>query len=58
MSKKYTATHWGTYVHQTKKNISHFNYWEKDTSPSEFGLNFVSAAKDNLRIKQPYIRKG
>ena len=39
MNKKYTATHWGTYVHQIKKKISHFNYWEKDTSPSEFGLN-------------------
>ena len=58
MIKKFTATHWGTYVHETKKNISHFNYWKKDTSPSEFGLNFVSAAKDSLRIKQPHIRKG
>ena len=44
MIKKFTATHWGTYVHETKKNISHFNYWKKDTSPSKFGLNFVSAA--------------
>ena len=58
MIKKFTATHWGTYVHESKKNKSYFNYWKKDTSPSEFGLDFVSAAKDNLRIKQPHIRKG
>ena len=56
---KYISTHWGTYkVNQDQdKNIS-LDYWEKDSSPTKFGLGLIEAASDNLRIKQPYIRKG
>ena len=58
MTKKFISTHWGTYTHETKNKNRSLNFWKKDPSPSKFGLNFLSAAKDNLRIKQPYIRKG
>ena len=58
MTKKFIGTHWGTYVHEIKNKKTLFKYWKKDPNPSEFGLNFVSAAKDSLRIRQPHIRKG
>ena len=58
MTKKFTGTHWGTYIHEVKNKKILFNYWKKDPNPSEFGLNFVSAAKDSLRIRQPHVRKG
>ena len=58
MSKKFIGTHWGTYIHETKNKKRRLNFWKKDPSPSKIGLNFLNAAKDNLRIKQPYIRKG
>ena len=58
MSKKFIGTHWGTYIHEIKNKKIRFDFWKKDSSPSEFGLNFVSAAKDSLRIRQPHIRKG
>jgi len=58
MTKKFTGTHWGTYTHETKNKKTRFNHWKKDPNPSKFGLNFVSTAKDNLRIRVPHIRKG
>ena len=58
MSKKFIATHWGTYVQKGKGNNLKINYWTKDKNPTKFGLDFLNAAQDNLRITQPYIRKG
>tara|TARA_B100001123_G_C15134201_1_gene956650 strand:+ start:75 stop:317 length:243 start_codon:yes stop_codon:yes gene_type:complete len=56
---KFLTTHWGTYeiIKGAKRKIAHKN-WKKDPSPSEFGLGFIKAAKDDLRIKQPFVRKG
>ena len=63
MTKKFIGTHWGYFksiycTHEIKNKKTLFNYWEKDPDPSKFGLNFLSAAKDSLRIRQPHIRKG
>ena len=58
MAKKFIGTHWGTYTHKIKNNKLQLDYWEKDLNPTKFGIDFVNAAQDNLRIKQPYIRKG
>ena len=58
MSNKFIGTHWGTYIHKSKKNKSELNSWDKDPNPTKFGLDFLNAAQDKLRIKQPYIRKG
>ncbi len=56
---KYITTHWGTYkVLQDKESNISLEYWDKDSCPTKFGLSFVDSATDNLRIKQPYIRKG
>ena len=56
---KYITTHWGTYkVLQDKENNILLDYWDQDSYPTKFGLSFVDTATDNLRIKQPYIRKG
>ena len=56
---KYITTHWGTYkVLQDKENNILLDYWDQDLCPTKFGLSFVDTATDNLRIKQPYIRKG
>ena len=56
---KYITTHWGTYkVLQDKENNILLDYWDQDSCPTKFGLSFVDTATDNLRIKQPYIRKG
>ena len=56
---KYISTHWGTYkVNEDKENNISLDYWEKDPYPTSFGLSLNEAATDNLRIKQPYIRKG
>ena len=41
-----------------QKSKPKLNYWTKDLNPTKFGLDFINAAKDNLRISQPYIRKG
>mgnify|MGYP001250404725 CR=1 FL=1 len=40
-----------------EKNIS-LDYWNLDSNPTRFGLSLIDSATDNLRIKQPYIRKG
>ena len=58
MSKKFIGTHWGTYTHGNKKSKPKLGYWTKDLNPTKFGLDFINAAQDNLRISQPYIRKG
>ena len=58
MAKKFIGTHWGTYTHKIKNNKLQLEYWGKDLNPTKFGIDFVNAAQDNLRIKQPYIRKG
>ena len=58
MSKKFIGTHWGTYTHEKNNNKPKLNYWSKDLNPTKFGLDFINAAQDNLRISQPYIRKG
>ena len=56
---KYIGTHWGTYIvkEDKEKNIS-LDYWNLDSNPTRFGLSLIDSATDNLRIKQPYIRKG
>ena len=56
---KYIGTHWGTYeVKENKEKKIFLDYWDLDSNPTKFGLNLVDSATDNLRIKQPYIRKG
>ena len=55
----YVSTHWGTYkfsVDEDKK--IKLDNWELDSSPTEFGLGLADAANDELRIKQPHVRKG
>ena len=55
----YISTHWGTYkFSMDKDNKIKLDNWELDLSPTEFGLDLAEAAIDDLRIKQPYIRKG
>ena len=29
MTKKFTGTHWGTYIHEIKNKKTLFNYWKK-----------------------------
>jgi len=55
----FISTHWGTYKFSVDKNqkLSLTN-WESDPSPTEFGLGLADAATDDLRIKQPHVRKG
>ena len=56
---KLISTHWGTYeVHRNNKNDIILKSWAKDPSPTDFGLGLIDAAKDKLRINQPYVRKG
>ena len=55
----YVSTHWGTYkfsVDEDKK--IKLDNWELDCSPTEFELGLADAASDELRIKQPHVRKG
>ena len=56
---KYIGTHWGTYeVKENKEKKIFLDYWDLDSNPTNFGLSLIDSATDNLRIKQPYIRKG
>ena len=56
---KYIGTHWGTYeVKENKEKKIFLDYWDLDSNPTKFGLSLIDSATDNLRIKQPYIRKG
>jgi biotin/methionine sulfoxide reductase len=56
---KYASTHWGTYkVSQDRTNKIKLENWELDSSPTEFGLGLADAAVDDLRIKQPHVRRG
>ena len=56
---KLISTHWGTYeVHRNNKNDIILKSWAKDPAPTDFGLGLIDAAKDKLRINQPYVRKG
>ncbi len=54
----FVSTHWGTYE-TSKKNGNNIKIskWSKDLDPSNFGLGFLEAARSDLRIDQPYIRK-
>ena len=55
----YVRTHWGTYkVSQDRTNKIKLENWELDSCPTEFGLGLGDAAVDDLRIKQPCVRKG
>ena len=55
----YVSTHWGTYKFSVDENKKiKLNSWELDSSPTKFGLGLADAANDELRIKQPYVRKG
>ena len=55
----YVSTHWGTYkVSQDRSNNIKLENWELDSCPTEFGLGLADAAVDDLRIKQPYVRRG
>jgi len=55
----YISTHWGTYkFSKDKDNKIKLDNWELDTSPTQFGLGLAEAAVDDLRIRQPYVRKG
>jgi len=55
----YIGTHWGTYqfFKDNNKKIK-LNNFALDPSPNEYGLGLVDAAIDELRIKQPHVRKG
>ena len=54
----FVSTHWGTYETSKKDgNDIKINKWSKDPDPSNFGLGFLEAARSDLRIDQPYIRK-
>ena len=55
----FISTHWGTYKFSVDKNqkLSLTN-WESYPSPTEFGIGLADAATDDLRIKQPHVRKG
>ena len=54
----FVSTHWGTYETSKKDgNNIKINKWSKDPDPSNFGLGFLEAARSDLRIDQPYIRK-
>jgi len=55
---KFVSTHWGTY--ETSKNNKQnlkLKKWSKDPNPSKFGYGLIDAAKSDLRINQPFIRK-
>ena len=53
------STHWGTYKFSQDNNKKiKLQNWELDSSPTEFGLGLADAAIDDLRITQPYVRKG
>ena len=55
----YVSTHWGTYKFSVDENNKiKLDNWELDSSPTEFGLGLADAANDELRIKQPHVRKG
>ena len=55
----YVSTHWGTYKFSLDENKKiKLDHWELDSSPTEFGLGLADAAVDELRIKQPFVRKG
>ena len=55
----YVSTHWGTYkVSHDRNNKIKLENWELDSSPTEFGLGLADAAVDDLRIKQPHVRRG
>ena len=55
----YISTHWGTYKFSVDENKKiKLDNWELDSSPTDFGLGLADAANDELRIKQPYVRKG
>ena len=55
----YIGTHWGTYKFFKDKNEKiKLDNFELDPSPNEYGLGLANAATDNLRIKQPHVRKG
>ena len=55
----FVSTHWGTYKFSVGENNKiKLENWELDSSPTEFGLGLADAANDELRIKQPFVRKG
>jgi len=55
----FVSTHWGTYkVSQDRSNKIKLDNWKLDSCPTEFGLGLADAAVDDLRIKQPYVRRG
>ena len=55
----YVSTHWGTYKFSLDENKKiKLDHWELDSSPTDFGLGLADAAVDELRIKQPFVRKG
>ena len=55
----YVGTHWGTYkFFKDKKDKIKLDNFELDPSPNEYGLGLAEAAIDNLRIKEPHVRKG
>ena len=55
----YIGTHWGTYkFFKDKNNKLKLDNFELDPFPNEYGLGLAEAAIDDLRIKQPYVRKG
>ena len=55
----YVSTHWGTYKFSLDENKKiKLDHWELDSSPTDFGLGLADAALDELRIKQPFVRKG
>ena len=55
----YVSTHWGTYkVFQDKDKKIKLENWELDSYPTKFGLGLADASIDDLRIQQPYVRRG
>ena len=55
----YIGTHWGTYKFFKDKNKKiKLKNFKQDPSPNDYGIGLAEAATDNLRIKQPHVRKG
>ena len=55
----HVSTHWGTYkFSRDKEKKIKLDSWELDSKPTKFGLGLADASIDELRIRQPFVRRG